>query len=79
MLIDKSDSFVFGYSKLDAMFGRTAPEAIHIPYRGIAKPGVASARPARPAGSASGRAREAALSRAKVTPPALGLPSGRRS
>jgi len=39
-LIDKSDSFVFGYSKLDVMFGRTAPDAIHLPYRAIAKPGV---------------------------------------
>ena len=39
-LIDKSDSFVFGYAKLDVMFGRTPPEAIYFPYRAIAKPGV---------------------------------------
>jgi len=39
-LIDKNDSFVFGYAKLDVMFGRTAPDAIHLPYRAIAKPGV---------------------------------------
>src|SRR6202035_5698943 len=39
-LIDKSDSFVFGYSKLDVMFGRTTPEAVRLPYRDIAKPGV---------------------------------------
>ena len=39
-LIDQSDSFVLGYQKLDAMFRRTAPDAIHIPYRAIAKPGV---------------------------------------
>jgi sulfide:quinone oxidoreductase len=39
-LIDKSDSFVFGYSKLDVMFGRKTPEAVRIPYRSIAKPGV---------------------------------------
>jgi sulfide:quinone oxidoreductase len=39
-LIDKNDSFVFGYSKLDAMFGRAAPETIRLPYRSIAKPGV---------------------------------------
>lgn len=39
-LIDKNDSFVFGYAKLDVMFGRTAPEAIHLPYGAIAKPGV---------------------------------------
>jgi sulfide:quinone oxidoreductase len=39
-LIDKNDSFVFGYAKLDVIFGRTAPEAIHLPYRAFAKPGV---------------------------------------
>ncbi len=39
-LIDRSDSFVFGYSKLDVMFGRTTPEAVRLPYRDIAKPGV---------------------------------------
>jgi sulfide:quinone oxidoreductase len=39
-LIDKSDSFVLGFKKLDVMFGRTAPDAIHLPYRAIAKRGV---------------------------------------
>ncbi len=39
-LIDQSDSFVLGFSKLDVMFGRAAPEAIHLPYRAIARPGV---------------------------------------
>jgi sulfide:quinone oxidoreductase len=39
-LIDKSDSFVFGYSKLDVLFGRTSPQAAHLAYRDIAKPGV---------------------------------------
>ncbi len=39
-LIDKSDSFVFGYSKLDVMFGRTTPEAVRLPYLALAKPGV---------------------------------------
>src|ERR1700686_1382822 len=39
-LIDKSDSFVFGYSKLDVLFGRTTPEAVKLPYRELAKPGV---------------------------------------
>jgi sulfide:quinone oxidoreductase len=39
-LIDKNDSFVFGYSKLDVMFGRTTPEAVRLTYRDIAKPGV---------------------------------------
>src|SRR6476469_9541071 len=39
-LIDKNDAFVFGYSKLDVMFGRTAPDAVRLHYRDIAKPGV---------------------------------------
>lgn len=39
-LIDKNDSFFFGYSKLDVMFGRKAPEAVRIPYRSLIKPGV---------------------------------------
>ncbi len=39
-LIDKSDSFVFGFSKLDAMFHRTTGDAIRIPYENVAKPGV---------------------------------------
>jgi sulfide:quinone oxidoreductase len=39
-LIDKSDSFVFGFSKLDVMFGRTTPGAARLPYSEIAKPGV---------------------------------------
>ena len=39
-LIDKGDAFVFGYSKLDVMFGRTTPDAVRLPYRDFAKPGV---------------------------------------
>jgi sulfide:quinone oxidoreductase len=39
-LIDKSDAFVFGYSKLDVMFGRTTLDAVRLAYREIAKPGV---------------------------------------
>lgn len=39
-LIDKNDSFAFGFSKLDVMFGRKAPDAIRIAYRNIVKPGV---------------------------------------
>jgi sulfide:quinone oxidoreductase len=39
-LIDKSDAFVFGYSKLDVMFGRTTADAVRLAYRDIAKPGV---------------------------------------
>ena len=39
-LIDKNDAFVLGYSKLDVMFGRTTPDAVRLPYRDFAKPGV---------------------------------------
>ena len=39
-LIDKNDAFVFGYAKLDVMFGRTTPDAVRLEYRDIAKPGV---------------------------------------
>src|SRR5689334_13384470 len=40
VLIDKADGFVFGFSKLDVMFGRTVPEAVRHPYRDLVKPGV---------------------------------------
>jgi sulfide:quinone oxidoreductase len=40
VLIDKADGFVFGFSKLDVMFGRTTPEAVRHPYRDLVKPGV---------------------------------------
>lgn len=40
VLIDKSDAFVFGYSKLDVMFGRTTAAAVRLPYRAVAKPRV---------------------------------------
>jgi sulfide:quinone oxidoreductase len=40
VLIDRSDGFIFGFSKLDVMFGRTRPDAVHHPYRDIVKPGV---------------------------------------
>ena len=39
-VIDRSDAFVFGYSKLDVMFGRTTLDAVRLPYAAIAKPGV---------------------------------------
>ena len=39
-LIDKSEGFVFGFSKLDVMFGRTVGDAVTHPYRDIVKPGV---------------------------------------
>lgn len=40
VLIDRADAFVFGYSKLDVMFGRTTLDAARVPYAEIAKPGV---------------------------------------
>jgi len=39
-LIDKSDAFIFGYSKLDVLFGRTTLDAVRLPYRNFVKPGV---------------------------------------
>jgi len=39
-LIDKSDSFYFGFSKLDVMFGHAKPKAVRLPYKNFAKPGV---------------------------------------
>jgi sulfide:quinone oxidoreductase len=39
-LIDKSDSFVFGYSKLDVMFGHTTLDSVRLPYSRFVKPGV---------------------------------------
>ena len=40
VIVDRSDAFVFGYSKLDVMFGRVRPEEIRLPYGDFAKPGV---------------------------------------
>lgn len=39
-VIDKSDSFVFGYAKLDVMFGLAEPDAVRLPYREFVKDGV---------------------------------------
>jgi sulfide:quinone oxidoreductase len=39
-LIDRSDAFVFGFSKLEIMIGRQQVEAVRSPYRDLAKPGV---------------------------------------
>lgn len=39
-LIDKSDSFVFGYAKLDVLFGRKTLDDVKISYASVAKPGV---------------------------------------
>lgn len=40
VLIDKNDGFVFGFSKLDVMFGRAPPSAVRHLYRDVVKPGV---------------------------------------
>jgi sulfide:quinone oxidoreductase len=39
-LTDRNDSFIFGFSKLDVMFGRKTPDAVRLAYRHIVKPGV---------------------------------------
>ena len=39
-LIDEAEAFVFGYSKLDVMFGRASLESVRLPYAAIDKPGV---------------------------------------
>jgi sulfide:quinone oxidoreductase len=39
-VIDRSDSFVFGYAKLDVMFGRASAGAVRNPYADFVKPGV---------------------------------------
>src|SRR5688572_1832275 len=40
VLIDQSDGFIFGFSKLDVMFGRADPAAVHHAYSGLVRPGV---------------------------------------
>ena len=40
VLIDKSEGFVFGFSKLDVMFGRKLPSDVLHPYRDLDKPGL---------------------------------------
>jgi sulfide:quinone oxidoreductase len=40
VLIDQTDTFVFGFSKLDVMFDRTTAAAVAHPYRDVVKPGV---------------------------------------
>jgi sulfide:quinone oxidoreductase len=39
-LIDKSDAFVFGFSKLDMMFRQASSDSVRMAYRDIVKPGV---------------------------------------
>lgn len=43
-LIDQNDSFFFGFSKLDVMFGHKSADAVKIAYSNIVKPGVAFRR-----------------------------------
>ena len=40
VLIDQADSFVFGFSKLDVMFGRARPDQVVHAYRDVVHPGV---------------------------------------
>jgi sulfide:quinone oxidoreductase len=40
VLVDRSEGFVFGFSKLDVMFGRALPVDVTHPYRDVVKPGV---------------------------------------
>jgi sulfide:quinone oxidoreductase len=39
-LIDRADAFVFGFSKLDVMFGKRAPDDVRMDYRDITTPHV---------------------------------------
>jgi sulfide:quinone oxidoreductase len=39
-LIDKGEGFVFGFSKLDVMFGKSTLSSVFHPYRDIDKPGL---------------------------------------
>jgi len=39
-LIDRNDAFVFGFAKLELMFGRSTPEAVRYAYSDVTKPGV---------------------------------------
>jgi sulfide:quinone oxidoreductase len=40
VLIDGAEDFVFGFSKLDVMFGRTSSDAVRHRYADVVKPGV---------------------------------------
>jgi sulfide:quinone oxidoreductase len=39
-LLDQSDAFTFGFSKLDILFGRADAASVRIPYRDLARPGL---------------------------------------
>jgi sulfide:quinone oxidoreductase len=40
VLIDKGEAFIFGFAKLDVMFGRQRPDAVRHSYRDFLQPGV---------------------------------------
>ncbi len=40
VLIDQGEGFIFGFSKLDVMFGRALPHTVVHPYGDLVKPGV---------------------------------------
>src|SRR5688572_26158609 len=40
VLIDQADGFVFGFSKLDLMFGRATADEVFHPYRDVVHPGL---------------------------------------
>lgn len=40
VLIDRSEGFIFGFSKLDVMFGKQHRDQVFHPYRDLVKPGV---------------------------------------
>ena len=39
-VLDRNDSFFFGFSKLEVMLGRQSAQDVRLPYHDIAKPGV---------------------------------------
>lgn len=43
-VIDKRDSFVFGYSRIDVMFGKTTLYEVGLPYASFVKPGISLVR-----------------------------------
>ena len=47
-LIDKGDAFVFGYAKLDVVFGRATLDAVRLPYKSFVKPGSPGLRAPNP-------------------------------
>jgi sulfide:quinone oxidoreductase len=43
-IVDQSSGFVFGFSKLDVLFGKAKLDAVKLPYRDFVKPGVTLVR-----------------------------------